>query len=97
MKKIFIIISIITVGTLAFIDASERIKELDAIAANTPSQVELNQSMESQDMHSQGNSYKTKPEYSNLKKNSGINKDENTHSPFNNFKEKRKSITKPVN
>ncbi len=41
MKKPLIIIAIIAVGTVAVIDTKARIKELDEISANTPSQVEM--------------------------------------------------------
>lgn len=41
MKRFFIIFSIFVVCILAFLDAKTRMDELDAIAATTPSQVEM--------------------------------------------------------
>lgn len=43
MKKSLIFLSIFIVSFIAFIDAKDRIKELDEVAANTPSQVEMKQ------------------------------------------------------
>lgn len=46
MKKFFIIFSILVVAMLAFLDAKTRIDELDAVAATTPSQVEMKRDMQ---------------------------------------------------
>lgn len=43
MKKSLIFLSIFIVSLIAFIDAKDRIEELDEVAANTPSQVEMKQ------------------------------------------------------
>ena len=43
MKKSLIFLSIFVVSLIAFIDAKDRIEELDEVAANTPSQVEMKQ------------------------------------------------------
>lgn len=45
MKNFLIFLCILTVSFIAFIDAKDRIAELDEIAANTPSQVEMKQSI----------------------------------------------------
>lgn len=41
MNRFLIIFSILVVTALAYTDARERLSELDAVAANTPSQVEM--------------------------------------------------------
>ncbi len=41
MKRFFIIFSIMVVGMIAFIDAKTRMDELEAVAATTPSQIEM--------------------------------------------------------
>lgn len=43
MKKSFIFLSIFIITFIAFFDAKDRFKELDEVAANTPSQVEMKQ------------------------------------------------------
>ena len=43
MKNSLIFLSIFIVSLIAFIDAKDRIEELDEVAANTPSQVEMKQ------------------------------------------------------
>ena len=43
MKKSLIFLSIFIDSLIAFIDAKDRIEELDEVAANTPSQVEMKQ------------------------------------------------------
>ncbi len=43
MKKLLIFFSITIVALLAFFDAKDRIAELNKVAANTPSQVEMRQ------------------------------------------------------
>lgn len=49
MKKSLIFISIFVVAFIAFFDAKDRFAELDKVAGNTPSQVEMNQMMNRQD------------------------------------------------
>ncbi len=46
MKKYFIIFSIFVVGILAFLDAKTRMDELEAVAATTPSQVEMKRDLQ---------------------------------------------------
>lgn len=43
MKKSLIFLSIFIIASIAFFDAKDRFKELDEVAANTPSQVEMKQ------------------------------------------------------
>lgn len=43
MKKTFIFLAILIISFIAFVDARDRIDELDEVAANTPSQVEMKQ------------------------------------------------------
>ena len=46
MKKSLMFLSILIVSFIAIFDAKDRIKELDEVAANTPVQVEMNQSIQ---------------------------------------------------
>lgn len=43
MKKSLIFLSVLVVAMIAFFDAKDRFAELDSVAANTPSQVEMKQ------------------------------------------------------
>lgn len=43
MKQMLIFFTIFFIAFLAFFDAKDRIAELDSVAANTPSQVEMKQ------------------------------------------------------
>jgi hypothetical protein len=43
MKNIFIFLSVFVIFLIAIFDIKDRLKELDEISANTPSQVELQQ------------------------------------------------------
>lgn len=43
MKKSLIFLSIFIIAFIAFFDAKDRLNELDEVAANTPSQVEMKQ------------------------------------------------------
>ncbi len=43
MRKFLIFLCILTVSFIAFFDAKDRFKELEEVAANTPSQVEMKQ------------------------------------------------------
>lgn len=43
MKKSLIFLSVLVVAMIAFFDAKDRFTELDSVAANTPSQVEMKQ------------------------------------------------------
>ena len=49
MKKSLIFLSIFVVAFIAFFDAKDRFAELDKVAGNTPSQVEMNQMINKQD------------------------------------------------
>ncbi len=58
MKKYLIFLSILIIAFIAFFDTKGRIEELDEIAANTPSQVEMNQMMNKPKMQSNTESIK---------------------------------------
>lgn len=99
MKKSLIFLSILIVAFIAFFDAKDRIEELDEVAANTPSQVEMKQQIRplvQQNMNK-----------SNIQPQ--INKDaqklhqqiqQNTNrldEKFDKVKERRDTVTSPVN
>ena len=49
MKKSLIFLSILVVAFIAFFDAKDRFAELEEVAANTPSQIDLKQMMNKPD------------------------------------------------
>ena len=49
MKNFLILTSILIIAFIAFFDAKERLAELDSVAANTPSQVEMKQMINNPD------------------------------------------------
>lgn len=56
MKKSLIFLAIFIITFIAFFDAKDRFKELDAIASDTPSQVEMRQMINkpTEQMHKDG-------------------------------------------
>lgn len=99
MKKSLIFLSILIVAFIAFFDAKDRIEELDEVAANTPSQVEMKQQIRPP-VQQNMNSSTTQPQ---------INKDaqklhqqiqQNTNrldEKFDKVKERRDTVTSPIN
>ncbi|CDE88964.1 TPA: hypothetical protein CPT81_05605 [Candidatus Gastranaerophilales bacterium HUM_20] len=99
MKKSLIFLSILIVAFIAFFDAKDRIEELDEVAANTPSQVEMKQQIRPPVQQNMNNS-NIQPQ---------INKDaqklhqqiqQNTNrldEKFDKVKERRDTVTSPVN
>ena len=43
MKKLLVFLSVFVIGLIAFFDIKDRFAEIDGIAANTPSQIEMKQ------------------------------------------------------
>lgn len=93
--------SIFIVALLAFVDAKDRIEELDEVAANTPSQIEMNQTIDNAkpsaikkdidnmqtDINKEGNKL-----HEQINQNSSKVKEK-----FDTVKEHRKNITNPMN
>ncbi len=55
MKKSLIFLSVLVVALIAFFDAKDRFAELDSVAANTPSQVEMKQMINKTDEQMKNN------------------------------------------
>ena len=94
MKKSLIFISILIVAFIAFFDA-----ELDEVAANTPSQVEMKQQIRPP-VQQNMNSSTTQPQINNdaQKLNQQIHQNPNRlNEKFDKIKERRNTVTTPVN
>ena len=61
MKKSLIFLSVLVVAMIAFFDAKDRFAELDSVAANTPSQVEMKQMI-----NKNGEQTKSVPDFKNI-------------------------------
>ncbi len=99
MKKSLIFISILIVAFIAFFDAKDRIEELDEVAANTPSQVEMKQQIRPP-VQQNMNSSTTQPQINNdaQKLNQQIHQNPNRlNEKFDKIKERRNTVTTPVN
>lgn len=96
MRKFLIFCSIFIVTIIAFLDARERFSELENVAANTPSQVELNQSM-------------TRPEKNEINRPEQVTKEEpnrlqdkinepktNLQNSYDKIEDRRNTITNPI-
>lgn len=99
MKKSLIFLSILIVAFIAFFDAKDRIEELDEVAANTPSQVEMKQQIRPP-VQQNMNSSTTQPQINNdaQKLNQQIHQNPNRlNEKFDKVKERRDTVTSPVN
>lgn len=100
MKKSLMFFSILIVAFIAFYDAKDRIKELDEVAANTPAQVEMNQSIQNPNVQMKYNT-------NDIKKNLIQNADSANQKTMqdkkllqnnlNNVDKRRDTISNPVN
>lgn len=96
MKKSLIFLSILIVSFIAFFDAKDRIEELDEVAANTPSQVEMKQTIRppiqqnTNDIQPQTN--KEVPKLHQQQQNTN-----RLDEKFDKIKERRNTVTTPVN
>ena len=89
------------VGFLAFFDAASRMDELDEVAANTPSQVELQQTMKKPRTNDiQNKNFNIQPEQKFQQNNQSGNKIVTPSKPstnqFEKIQERRKNITAPI-
>ena len=100
MKKSLIFLSIFIVSFIAFIDAKDRIKELDEVAANTPSQVEMKQMINKPDEQMKNQL----PDYKNNSQKNGEtlqdkmnNSNKYRQNQLDNVDKRRDTINKTVN
>lgn len=100
MKHILILLCILVVGVLAYVDAKDRIEELDEVAANTPSQVEMKQNIDPPKptmSPTQMQTIQPKPMTDIQKAADKVNKDKQyLDKKFDSFQEKRNTITNPI-
>ncbi len=100
MKKSLMFFSILIVAFIAFYDAKDRIKELDEVAANTPAQVEMNQSIQKPNVQMK---YNTNDIKKNLIQNADsanqktIQDKKLPQNNLNNVDKRRDTISNPVN
>ncbi len=93
MKKIFILSSILIITCIAFFDAKDRFKELDEVAANTPSQVEMKQQINKP--YEQPENLNPSQNFDNSKgfqKNPQQNGQADKENQLDNFQKRRNSI-----
>ncbi len=98
MKKSLIFLCILTVAFIAFFDAKGRIEELDEVAANTPSQVEMKQMMNKprEQMKDHIPDFKETPKP--VQNNSLANpQDKNLQNKFENVEKRRNTIPQQTN
>lgn len=99
MKKIFITFCVLTITLIAFFDAKDRMQELDKVAANTPSQVEMKQSINKPDEQMQKSVEAPDMHKKSIELQKEINQNTNSlkENQLNNFEKKRNTIHKKTN
>lgn len=101
MRKSLIFLSIFIVALIAFVDAKDRIEELDEVAANTPAQVEMKQTINpitpSAKKPNINNINPTFNQESQKLHQKMIQDSSRLQEKFNNVQERRKNITTPTN
>lgn len=100
MQKSLIFFSILIVSFIAFLDAKYRINELDEVAANTPSQVEMKQMINKPDVQEKYNTDTAKNNLNstnqgNIQKRSQDNK--LLQDKQDSVNKRRETITNPIN
>lgn len=95
MKKSFIFLSIFIITFIAFFDAKDRLNELNEVAANTSSQVEMNQMINKPDKKLLKDNIQNQNSIQTLKEKS---KQNNTlqQNQFDNVKDRRDSINNQI-
>ena len=99
MKKSLIFLSILIVAFIAFFDAKDRIEELDEVAANTPSQVEMKQQIRplvQQNMNKSNIQHQINKDAQKLHQQIQQNTNR-LDEKFDKVKERRDTVTSPVN
>ncbi|MFI3300091.1 MAG: hypothetical protein R3Y28_01600 [Candidatus Gastranaerophilales bacterium] len=100
MKNLLVFLSLLVLCTMAYIDLKDRLIEIDRIGANTPAQVELNQSLSpsstqsiNQDINSLTPLKDKQPQklYEKINDNSS-----GLQNPYNSVLDRRNTITNPV-
>ena len=97
MKKSLIFLSILIVSFIAFFDAKDRIEELDEVAANTPSQVEMKQQIRPPVQQNMNNFQEDKKTDTEKLKQQMQQNNQNLHNNLDKIQERRNTITNPVN
>ncbi len=99
MRKSLIFLCILTVAFIAFFDAKDRIEELDEVAANTPSQVEMKQMMNKPREQIKNHIPDVKPAESQNNQNNNIQNKGNSdiQNQFNKIDERRNTIPRQTN
>lgn len=99
MRKSLIFLCILTVAFIAFFDAKDRIEELDEVAANTPSQVEMKQMMNKPREQIKNHIPDVKPTEAQNNQNNNIQNKGNTdiQNQFNKIDERRNTIPQQTN
>lgn len=101
MKKSLIFLCILVIAFLAFFDAKDRFAELDEVAANTPSQVEMYQMIDKPKEQIKNYIQDEKP-LQEQSKSQNYNNPKNDKNPdsqeqFDKIKKRRNSINQEIN
>ena len=97
MRKSLIFLCILTVAFIAFFDAKDRIEELDEVAANTPSQVEMKQQIRPPVQQNMNNFQEDKKTDTEKLKQQMQQNNQNLPNNLDKIQERRNTITNPVN
>ncbi len=99
MKKLFIFFCIFTIILIAFFDARDRLHELDEVAANTPSQVEMKQQINERNEQNQNSTEASNMQKEAEKLHQKINQSSDSlkENQLNNFEKRRNTIDKQFN
>ncbi|MFQ8626724.1 MAG: hypothetical protein ACLSA2_09880 [Candidatus Gastranaerophilaceae bacterium] len=96
-EKSLIFLSILIVSFIAFFDAKDRIEELDEVAANTPSQVEMKQQIRPPVQQNMNNFQEDKKTDTEKLKQQMQQNNQNLPNNLDKIQERRNTITNPVN
>ena len=96
MKKSLIFLSIFVIVCIAFFDAKDRFKELDEVAANTPSQVELKQFIDKPDEQMNKDNIQNQNSIKTLQQKMNQNNDAIKQNQLDNVDRRRNTIENPI-
>ncbi len=97
MKKSFIFLSIFIIAFIAFFDAKDRFKELDEVAANTPSQVEMKQMINKPDEQINKDNIQNQKNVQTLQQKMNQNNNAIKQNQLDNVDKRRDTIKNPIN
>ncbi len=97
MKKFFIFFCISIIAMMAFFDARNRFEELDSVAANTPSQVEMKQMINRPDQQMNQDIIQDRKNIQTLNEKMKQNNNATKQNQLDNVDKRRETIKNPIN